>query len=192
MTAAEFGATAWGRAWLRTIESTAASAPNAQLPQARRIARGGAVTFTGVSVGRVDAEVAAKQKAHAVTIEVPRWDDAALARVREVLGSAGLGDAGASGDLPDAPVAELQGAGIAVAATPAECGATCTCTSRRTPCLHHLATVYALVQLIDEEPALAVRLRSDDSVAVVSAGPGSPERPDWITLSEVDPASFYG
>ncbi|MGW6377026.1 hypothetical protein ACWFRB_13285 [Rhodococcus sp. NPDC055112] len=190
MTAAEFGATAWGRAWLRTIESTAASAPNAQLPQARRLARGGSVTLTGVSAGRVCAEVAAKQRSHAVTIEVPRWDDAALALVREVLGAPGLGG-GASGDLPDGPVAKLQGAGIAVAATPAECGATCSCTSRRAPCLHHLAAVYALVQLIDEEPALAVRLRSDDSVAVGSAGAGSPEGPDWIALSEVDPASFY-
>jgi uncharacterized Zn finger protein len=192
MTAAEFGATAWGRAWLRTIESTAASAPNALLPEARRLARGGVVNVTGVSAGRVCAEVAARQKSHAVTIEVPRWDDAALARVGEVLGAAGHGDGGASGDLPDAPVAELQGAGIAVAATPAECSSTCACTSRRTPCLHHLATVYALVQLIDEEPALAVRLRSDDSVAVGSAGPGSRQRPDWIALSEVDPASFYG
>ncbi|MFG1785642.1 hypothetical protein ACGFIU_24685 [Rhodococcus oryzae] len=192
MTAAEFGATAWGRAWLRTIESMAASAPNAQLPQARSLAKGGAVSVTGVSAGRVCAEVVARQKSHAVTIEVPRWDDAALAQVREMLGAAGLGDAGASGDLPDALAAEVQGAGIAVAATPAECGATCACTSRRTPCLHHLATVYALVQLIDEEPALAVRLRSNDSVTVGSAGPGSLEHSDWITLSEVDPASFYG
>ncbi|SEL14433.1 hypothetical protein [Rhodococcus maanshanensis] len=192
MTAAEFGATAWGRVWLRTIESTAASAPNAQLPHARRLARGGAVTLTDVSAGRVDAEVVVKQKSYAITVDVPRWDADALVRVREVLGGAGLSDGGASGDLPDALVAQLQGAGIVVAATPAECGATCACTGRRAPCLHHLATVYALVQLIDEEPALAVRLRSDGSVAVGSAGPGSRGRRDWIALAEVDPESFYG
>jgi uncharacterized Zn finger protein len=192
MMAAEFGATAWGRAWLRTIESTAAATPNAQLPEARRLARAGSVTLTSVSAGRVDAEVAAKQKSYAITIEVPGWDEAALARVREALGAAAVGDRGASGDLPDAPVAELRGAGISVAATPAECTATCACTSRRAPCLHHLATVYALVQLIDEEPALAVRLRSDGSVAVGPADPGSREASDWIDLSEVDPASFYG
>lgn len=95
MMAAEFGATAWGRAWLRTIESTATAAPNAQLPQARSLARGGAVTL-------------------------------------------------------------------------------------------------ALVQLIDEEPALAVRLRSDASLATGSSDPHAREVSDWVPLSEVDPATFYG
>ncbi|MFD4179918.1 hypothetical protein [Rhodococcus sp. NPDC058514] len=192
MMAAEFGATAWGRAWLRTIESTAAAAPNAQLPQARSLARGGAVTLVDVSAGRVRAEVVAKQNTHAVAIEVPRWDAAARQRVRELLGAAGRVGGAASGDLPDAAVAELQSAGVAVAAPPAECSATCTCAGRRAPCLHHLATVYALVQLIDEEPALAVRLRSDDSLVAGSEGPGAPGRQDWIPLSGVDPASFYG
>ncbi|MFC7448842.1 hypothetical protein [Rhodococcus daqingensis] len=192
MMAAEFGATAWGRAWLRTIESTAAAAPNTQLPQARSLARGGAVTFTDVSAGRIGAEVVARQNTYAVAIAVPRWDDATRARVRALLDAAGRVGGAASGDLPDAVVAELLSAGIAVAAQPAECGVSCTCTGRRSPCLHHLATVYALVQQIDEEPALAVRLRSDDSHAGGSADPGAPGRQDWVPLSEVDPATFYG
>ncbi|WP_258537537.1 MULTISPECIES: hypothetical protein [unclassified Rhodococcus (in: high G+C Gram-positive bacteria)] len=69
----EFGVTAWGRAWLRTVERTAASGPNPSLPTARTLARNGSVEFTVVSSGTVVAEVSTKAKTSSVTISVPLW-----------------------------------------------------------------------------------------------------------------------
>lgn len=41
----EFGATPWGRAWVRAIEPTVVAAPNPLLPKARSLARNKAVTL---------------------------------------------------------------------------------------------------------------------------------------------------
>ncbi|XGU19810.1 hypothetical protein ACETU7_35480 [Rhodococcus sp. 3Y1] len=85
----EFGVTAWGRAWLRTVERTAASGPNPSLPTARTLARNGSVEFTVVSSGTVVAEVSTKAKTSSVTIGVPLWTKSEIAAVKSLLRSAG-------------------------------------------------------------------------------------------------------
>jgi len=69
----EFGVTAWGRAWLRTVERTAASGPNPSLPTARTLARNGSVEFTVVSSGTVVPQVSTRAKPSSVTVGLPPW-----------------------------------------------------------------------------------------------------------------------
>ncbi|SDC54437.1 hypothetical protein [Rhodococcus tukisamuensis] len=185
----EFGVTAWGRAWLRTVESTAASAPNPALPQARSLARNGAVHLAEVRAGRIRAEVTVRGKSFPVALEVPVWTTKEAAAVRRLLDRAGARDRRVSaGELPDALVADLLAKDIAVAPPIAEHAATCGCTGRRRPCVHHLAVLYGLVRKVDEEPAVAVALRQNGGRSAEAASPES----NWIVLTEVDPAGFYG
>lgn len=186
----EFGVTAWGRAWLRTVEQTAASGPNPSLPTARTLARNGSVEFT-VSSGTVVAEVSTKAKTSSVTIGIPLWTKSEIAAVKNLLRSAGKANRSVStGELPDSIVTELQARNIAVAVDLSECTASCNCSGRRSPCVHHLAAIYALAGRIDEEPVLAVTLRSaPDKAGKKSASTQSPE---WIPLSDIDIRSFYG
>lgn len=188
----EFGVTAWGRAWLRTVESTAASAPNPSLPQARSLARNGAVHLTEVGAGRILAEVTVRGRIFPVAVEVPVWTKKDAGTVRRLLDRAGAGDRRVTaGELPDALVADLLAKDIVVAPPIAECTATCRCTGRRSPCVHHLAVLYGLAQRVDEEPAVAVVLRERRRTGRNSAAAACPE-PDWIALTGVDAAGFYG
>ncbi|MFC4606094.1 hypothetical protein [Rhodococcus kronopolitis] len=187
---AEFGVTAWGRAWLRTVESTTVSAPNPALPQARSLARNGAVHLATVGAGRVLAEVTVRGKVFPVTVQVPVWTRKDAGTVRRLLGRAGAQDRRVSaGELPDGLVAELLAKDIAVAPVIAECTATCGCTGRRSPCVHHLAVLYGLVRRVDEEPAVAVALRENGARSTtVAANPES----DWLALTEIAADGFYG
>ncbi|MFC6932859.1 hypothetical protein ACFQHO_22640 [Actinomadura yumaensis] len=63
---AEFGATAWGRAWLRTAEPVAAP-PDRLRPKARSLARNHAVTSLTITAGQVEAEVAG----HRTSLRLP-------------------------------------------------------------------------------------------------------------------------
>lgn len=170
MTPPEFGATAWGRAWVRTVERMDGP-PNPLLPKARSLARNRAVALS-VAPGRVDAEVVDGGRVCRVAWEVAPWPDAA-ARIAAAHDSP-------AGDLPDALAADLAARGFPVADRPD--AATCGCRSRRRPCAHVLAAVYALAQLVDERPVLAIELRS---VTVSSS-------PDWIPVADLDAATFYG
>jgi uncharacterized Zn finger protein len=182
--ATEFGGTEWGRAWVRTIESSAATAPNPQLPTARSLARNSAVALTAAS-GRVDADVQVSGRSHRVGIIVPPWSDEERDCVARLLARAlTRPHADRTGDLPDTVVAELRSENIAVAAGELDT-ADCDCRARRRPCAHILATIYTLAQRIDERPMLAVELRSPEIAAL-------PADPDWLDLDAVDAATFYG
>lgn len=184
--AAEFGATPWGRAWVRTVEVTGLAAPNAQLPAGRSLARNHAVRLT-VGPGRLDAEVVAAGRAQQVQIELPPWSerDRAVAEPLIAKALAGRQDL-AAGDLPDSLLADLGREDIDIAVPQGELAAECDCRIRRRPCAHIVATIYALAQRIDERPALALELRSPG----VQIAP--PADPDWIPLTDIDPASYYG
>ena len=92
----------------------------------------------------------------------------------------------AVGDLPDMLEADLKHHGISIAVELDRQLAACDCRTGKRPCIHILATIYTLVQLIDERPALAIELRSSGSEVAVQSDPG------WIELTEIDAASFYG
>ena len=187
MIPAEFGATPWGRAWIRTIESTTAAGPNPLLPKARSLARNHAVTLT-TEAGRVEAEVKVSGATQRVRIDLPTWpprqrEDAERLIAKALADNRGL----ATGDLPDALEASLREHDIGIAVALDEQEAVCDCRTRKRPCVHILATIYALGQRVDERPVLAVELWSA-GVEVVT----TPADPDWVVLGDIDPATFYG
>jgi uncharacterized Zn finger protein len=181
----EFGATPWGRAWVRTIESTGIAAPNPLLPNARSLARNNAVSLTAAA-GRIDAEVTASGKAHRVLIDLPLWSEREQAVVEPLIAKALADHRGlAAGDLPDTLATDLRREHVDIAVPADQQAAECDCRTRRRPCVHILATIYALAQRIDEHPALAVGLRSS------GGEPAGPADPDWIALADIDAATFY-
>lgn len=187
----EFGVTAWGRVWLRTVEQTASSKPNPSLPTARTLARNGAVTLTDISAGNVSGTVTVKGKTSTVVVTVPFWENKESNAAQRLLKSAGVKNRSVStGELPDSVVADLRALDIAVAVSISECTATCDCSGKRSPCVHHLAVLYALAGRIDEEPALAVTLRSKRRTARRSAA--AKTQSEWIPLHEIDVSAFYG
>ncbi|MCM6771868.1 SWIM zinc finger family protein [Nocardia sp. CDC159] len=182
----EFGATPWGRSWTRTIEKTTAAGPNPLLPKARSIARNHGATLT-IEVGVVTAKVVASGAEANVRIELPPWSEETEKDAERLIGKSLAANPGlAAGDLPDGLEADFTAAGITFAVPLDEQVATCDCRTRKRPCVHILATLYALSMRVDERPRLAVELRMD-SAAVAEAGD-----PDWIPLTELDPGAFYG
>lgn len=182
----EFGATPWGRSWTRTVETTAASGPNPLLPKARSIARNHCATLT-TEVGVVTAKVVASGSEFHVRIELPPWSEATKKDAERLIAKSLAANPGlAAGDLPDGLEAEFTAAGIAFAVPVGEQVSTCDCRTRKRPCAHILATLYALAMRVDERPLLAVELRMDSAAAAEDPDP------DWIALSELDPAAFYG
>lgn len=188
--ATEFGVTAWGRAWLRTIERIVGT-PLPGLGTARSHARNNTVVLTDISAGNIAAEVTVRGTVSTVTIAVPLWEKEQLDAVTRALRAVGTKSRSApTGELPDSVVADLRSQDIAIAADLSECSATCDCTGKRTPCVHHLATIYALAGRIDEEPALAVTLRSNPRKTRVAVGAEQPG--EWIPLHKIDASRFYG
>ncbi|WP_092801465.1 hypothetical protein [Rhodococcus globerulus] len=188
--ATEFGVTAWGRVWLRTVEQTSTSGRNPALPTARTLARNGGVTFTDISAGTVSAQVTAKGKTSTVVVTVPLWDKTQSDTAARMIRAVGTKNRSVStGELPDSVVADLQALDITVAVGLSECTATCDCSSRRTPCVHHLAAIYALAGRIDEEPALAVTLRTKQAKRRNSVA--KKLQAEWIPLREINVESFY-
>lgn len=91
----EFGATAWGRDWLRLAEPTATDRPDPALPRARSLARNDRVHDLKLTAGRVTA-VVADRGGHRVDITVSVWNDTQLERARTALAAVPP-----SADLPD-------------------------------------------------------------------------------------------
>jgi len=182
---AEFGSTPWGRAWVRVVGATAAAGPNALLPKARSLARNHAVELT-TEPGRIEARVTVSGAVQPVRVEVPMWSRQTRAEVRLLLEKSAAEQPGLiAGDLSDTVEADLRRKGIAIAAGLDDLDAECACRGRKRPCVHILATLYALAQLIDERPALAVELRGGAAEAV-----DPPSR--WVALTALDAATFYG
>ncbi|GAA2640971.1 hypothetical protein GCM10010399_88320 [Dactylosporangium fulvum] len=112
---AEFGATPWGRAWLKTIETSKVAVPNPLLPKARSIARNDGVTSFTIQAGQIHATVALRGVTHTVHIRLPPWDSQTRPRVARLAGNARAEHPGlAPGDLPDTLEADLRREGIGI------------------------------------------------------------------------------
>lgn len=177
----EFGATAWGRAWLRTVERMDGM-PNPQLPKARSLARNQKASLT-IGPDTITAAVADGNATHQVSIQVRRWDTVQAECAAPLL--AGGRTASAVGDLPDDLADALTKAGAPVAVPLDEITASCTCRARARPCAHVLAALYGLVLVVDERPVTALELRADD----LSSSHGADG--SWIELTTIRPENFY-
>lgn len=177
----DFGATAWGRAWLRTVEPLS-GVPHPGLPKARALARNQKATLT-VEAGRIDAEVIDGAASHRVEVSITRWNGAEEASADDVLAAENA--VSVAGDLADGLVGRLAKRGVRVAVALEDLRVSCTCRSRSRPCPHVLAVIYGLILLIDERPLTALELRTSSSPAG-----GSADSP-WVPLSAIDPEHFY-
>ncbi|MGP9724365.1 SWIM zinc finger family protein [Corynebacterium sp. AOP40-9SA-29] len=193
MAEAEFGATLWGRAWLRTVERTDGT-PRAQLPKARSLARNHKVELVlpgAAGVAAVTATVADGSSTHTVTLAPCGWSAAEQDAAGSVLAAL---RPDASGDLPDDLIGRFSDAGVSVVpATPDET-ASCTCRARSKPCAHILATLYTVVSTIDERPLTALELRCPDGIGSGGGNGGGADADadaDWIALEDIDPATFF-
>lgn len=177
----EFGATLWGRAWLRTVERTDGP-PRSNLPKARSLARNHKVEL--VLSGSPTATVRDGTSTSTVVLNLTPWTEKEAGAAADVL-SAYRPDP--SGDLPDGLLAQLTEADVSVTPDTPDDTATCTCRARKRPCAHILAAIYALVLQIDERPVTAVEVR----VGGETPWGGSSADPDWIALEEIDAATFF-
>ncbi|WP_016699340.1 hypothetical protein [Actinoalloteichus spitiensis] len=182
----EFGCTAWGKAWLRRLEPLASGGPDPDRVRARGLARRAVREFR-VQGTQVSAVLGERGREHVITLTVPPWTPDEIRTARRRLRST----AGPSGtlpeDLPDELAAELEAAGPRIAPDPGELTASTPSGPPRRA--HLLAVCYALVQRVDEEPALAVRLRMAGAQDVPT--PPAPTSPSLIPLAELDPRLFY-
>ncbi|WFE63005.1 SWIM zinc finger family protein [Micromonospora sp. WMMD714] len=186
MIPAEFGATPWGRAWVRTVASTASAGPNALLPKARSLARNHAVTLSATG-GHLEADVVVSGVGNRVRIELPPWPADVQEEAKRLIAKAMADNRGlAPGDLPDTLDAEFRHHGISIGIRLDDLVSECDCRSRRRPCVHVLATIYTLSQRVDERPELAIELRMSPTEIA------PPPDPDWIPLTRLDPDTFYG
>ncbi|MET7836791.1 SWIM zinc finger family protein [Micromonospora sediminicola] len=167
---------------MRTIESTS-GLPDPSLPKARSLARNHAATLT-IAAGHVSAEVVEADVVHRVRIDVPAWREPTRTNALRLITAATPREL-AAGDLPDALEADFRRHGVDIAVRPEGRTSTCDCRARRRPCVHVLATVYSLAQLVDERPALAVDLRSPGATVTLPSA-------DWIRVTDLDAADFYG
>lgn len=177
----EFGATAWGRAWLRTIERTQGM-PNPQLPQARSLARQRKATLT-IDSGFVTAVVADGSSTSQVSIRIEPWSRDQAASAAAVIPAGHPGSP--TGDLADGLADTLTKAVVPLAIPLDELGAACTCRARARPCAHILTTVYGLVLLVDERPRLALELRGHRPPTLEGS-----ER-NWIEFATLRADEFY-
>ncbi|MGN0095280.1 MAG: SWIM zinc finger family protein [Corynebacterium sp.] len=181
----EFGATLWDRAWLRTVERTDGP-PRSNLPKARSLARNHKVDLTGPGTpGAPPATVRDGSSTATVVLNLAPWTEKEAGAAADVL-SAYRPDP--SGDLPDALLAQLTGAGVSVTPDTPDDTARCTCRARKRPCAHILAAIYALVLQIDERPVTALELRSNGAVPWADDAGTSTA---WIPLEEIDAATFF-
>jgi uncharacterized Zn finger protein len=177
----KFGATAWGYAWLRTIERTTGE-PDLRLPRARALSQrhGTALEFGAQSI---TAAIADGAKEHLVSVRVDPWTDAELATAEAIISQES--EHLPAGDIPDHVHHQLTAAGLSVAVPLDDIEAVCTCRARSKPCTHILATLYSLVLSVDERPLTALELRMQQTPSDRS------QDSDWLSLSELDPSNFF-
>lgn len=181
MAAPEFGVTDWGEEWLHTVEP-GNRLPNPQLPKARSLARNEKVDLN-LDGNEIGAVVDDGGEGQFVSGSVPPWSARERKRAESVVARH---EPAVAGDLSDDLLAELNRAGVPVAAELDELEMECDCSTRRRPCAHILATLYTLVQAVDERPVVALELRGEAGTVA------QPEAGDWIPLSALDPERFYG
>ncbi|MTE13685.1 SWIM zinc finger family protein [Nocardia aurantiaca] len=178
----EFGYTAWGRDWVRLAEPLSLIKPEPLLPRARSIARNNAVR-TEIEGTMVRAHIHRGSEASVTHLELTSLPRATIEAIAAVVPADTL-------TLSDELHAAVIGAGISV--TPVLAGTDCSCRARGARCLHMLATCYAVVRLIDENPWLALDLQGYRSAPPDTRTDAPVSIPHWTPIDALDPAVYFG
>lgn len=182
MASIDFGATMWGRSWLRVVEPISGT-PSPQLPRARRMARDLDVSV-GEAPGTISAEVVERGLTLPVEITVPTWTKGAGETAGELLRVHGGGAVG--GELSRELFDDLVKRDVSVSVPLDQLEFRCHCRSRAMHCVHVLACIYAAVLAIDERPMIAYELRSSQTMDTGRLDA------DWVRLEALSSVGFYG
>ena len=151
----------WGRAYGNAVEELAVD--EAQVVQARALARSGKIGGLVVDIGRVAAGVAEEAGIWTVTVTVPAWDAESEAAFLEV--ATGRVEAILAGRLSDELAEHAEEAGVEIVPDSADLTATCSCPGwqrmSRTGrvCEHALGVLVQVTDLIDQDPLVLLHLR---------------------------------
>ena len=175
--AIEFGATAWGRDWVRLAQPTSATRPNPALPRARTLARNDKVRAAHLAPGSITATVDDRTDRD-VALTFPTWTEAQQAIATDTLAGRSAGE-----DLPDELHRALTEAGVPP--TPGAGSLSVACSCGKPSCAHFLAVLFEVARRLDERPASALALRGVTELD--TAQPAA-----RIPITRIDPATFYG
>ncbi|GGK41158.1 hypothetical protein [Nocardia camponoti] len=176
----DFGYTRWGRDWVRLAEPLNQTRPDPLLPRARRVAASDGLTL------EVEGRVVRAHLHRGGEASVTHVEFAPLAR--EVVAAVATIIPGAATAVTDADHTALVAAGHSPAPTLAN--SDCSCSARTPRCLHVLATLYAVAQVVDNEPSKALSLQGYFE-ATPTANVAAAE-PRWTAINTLDPAAFFG
>ncbi|MFD8245176.1 hypothetical protein [Nocardia sp. NPDC059691] len=175
----EFGYTAWGMDWVRLAEPLRQTRPDPLLPRARSIARNNGVRAT-VEGQVVRATIHRGGQASVTQVEVAPMSRTAVTAI--------------AGFVPDPPVPTdevhraISAAGVSLA--PVLAGTDCSCTARKTRCVHLLAVFYEMARRVDEDPRLGLAILGYFAAAPHDSDESAPAT-RWTPISALDPRRFF-
>ncbi|AYF76915.1 hypothetical protein D7D52_27410 [Nocardia yunnanensis] len=178
----EFGYTAWARDFVRLAEPLRVTKPEPLLPRARSIARNHGVR-TELEGTVVRAHIHRGTEASVTHLEFTPLPRPTVEALSAIVPADTL-------TLSDELHAAVGAAGISVA--PILAGTDCSCRARNARCLHMLATCYAVVALIDENPWLALDLQGYRAATPETDSDVPVTVSRWTPIDALDPVTYFG
>ena len=168
-TADRFGATWWGRLWIRGLEQLGDDYEN-RLPRGKKYAEEGHVSHFGVQPGEIQARVHGR-KTYNVTLGLPaltpaQWEKALARIAQESRFVASL----LAGEMPQGLDETFREAGASLyPRVPKELQTHCDCPDWANPCKHVAAVCYVMAEALDRDPWLLFDLRGKSRDEVLQA-----------------------
>ncbi len=164
-----FGATWWGRLWIRGLEQLGDEYEN-RLPRGRQYAEEGHVSHFVVRPGEIEARVHGR-KTYNVTLGLPaltpaQWERALARIAQESRFVASL----LAGEMPQGLDETFREAGASLyPKVPKELQTHCDCPDWANPCKHVAAVCYVMAEALDRDPWLLFDLRGKSRDEVFQA-----------------------
>ena len=168
-TADRFGATWWGRLWIKGLEQLGDDYEN-RLPRGKKYAEDGHVSHFGVKPGEIEARVHGR-KTYNVTLGLPaltpaQWEKALARIAQESRFVASL----LAGEMPQGLDETFREAGASLyPRVPKELQTHCDCPDWANPCKHVAAVCYVMAEALDRDPWLLFDLRGKSREEVLQA-----------------------
>ena len=168
-TGERFGATWWGRLWIRGLELLGDDYEN-RLPRGKQYAEDGHVSHFVVKPGEIEARVHGR-KTYNVTLGLPaltpaQWDKALARIAQESRFVASL----LAGEMPQGLDETFREAGASLyPRVPKELQTHCDCPDWANPCKHVAAVCYVMAEALDRDPWLLFDLRGKSRDEVLQA-----------------------
>ena len=164
-----FGATWWGRLWIKGLEQLGDDYEN-RLPRGKKYAEDGHVSHFGVKPGEIEARVHGR-KTYNVTLGLPaltsaQWDKALARIAQESRFVASL----LAGEMPQGLDETFREAGASLyPRVPKELQTHCDCPDWANPCKHVAAVCYVMAEALDRDPWLLFDLRGKSREEVLQS-----------------------